>query len=397
MSAPAVVVTIALPGATAVTAFAAAVEIDRGKSGGGVLDQFDAGTCSVTLNNHTRRFDPMYTAGPYFGAIVPGVSITVTAGGVTIFTGRVDDWNFEYDAESKRSTAQAVCSDALAVLGRAKFGEWTANAGDLAGARLTAVLARPEVAWAGATDLDVGTSYLQGDLVAFGTNALGYCQLVASSDLGLFFASRVNALTFLDRHAFISQPSAATFGPGLTDIRFSAVHPSFGTELLFNQVNIAAAGSDSSYLIEDTTSIAAYGQVYTLDPSPTDLLLLSDVDVIELGSHIVDVFSDPVYRFDSITVPVHRLAPAQQATVLALDIGSLVAVTWTPNSIGSAIARTCYVEGVSHSSSHAEGVHEMTFTLNDSGVIQTGNFFRVGDATYGRIGAGGLTDYPIAF
>lgn len=49
----------------------------RGRSS--ELDDMRAGTFNFTLDNSDRRFDPTYTAGPYFGDLKPGVPVKVEA------------------------------------------------------------------------------------------------------------------------------------------------------------------------------------------------------------------------------------------------------------------------------------------------------------------------------
>jgi hypothetical protein len=43
-----------------------------------VQEQFSTGSLSLSLNNETRRFDTLYSAGTYFGQLKPGVPIRVT-------------------------------------------------------------------------------------------------------------------------------------------------------------------------------------------------------------------------------------------------------------------------------------------------------------------------------
>jgi hypothetical protein len=62
---------------TAYVQHSAGVSISRGRSGR--RDEVRAGTCSLTLIDRTRRFDPENTAGPYYGFLNPGVPLWVYA------------------------------------------------------------------------------------------------------------------------------------------------------------------------------------------------------------------------------------------------------------------------------------------------------------------------------
>ena len=199
-----------------VTADVTSVSIQRG-SDSLLFPDAVAGIATVTLNNDTscslgaRTYDPMNTVSPYYGNIIPGRRVDILAGGVKVFTGRIQDWNYSYDV-SGRSIATMQCADGLAVLARQEFDAWTATASQLPGARIGAVLDRSEVQWPNARALDTGKSTLKGDDVSFGTNVLSYLNQVTKSDVGLLFVAKDGVLTFKDRHAALNAPSAVAFG-----------------------------------------------------------------------------------------------------------------------------------------------------------------------------------------
>ena len=390
MTVPTTVATVYLPTGVAVESYAVAFDVQRGRTSP-VFDDIDAASGVVVLNNETRRFDPLYSSGPYYGSLTPGRQVTVTSGGVTVFDGYAADWNFDYSVDG-RSTATIRLEDGLARLGRQQFDEWTSTYGDTPGARFAAIIARPEVDWSGATSFDTGAFVLDTDLITWGSNVLNYCQLVARSDMGYFFVARDGTLTFKDRLAFIGAPTAAAFGTG--GIGIAAITTSYGVEQLYNKMQLGRVGAADPVTTDDATSAATYGGVFTF--SQDGLLVQDDTMLTDLATRLLAVYKDPVYRFESITVNVHALSGADQSTVLALDIGDVVTVTWTPNSTGSAIARTCIVDGIRHSVS-ADRTHVMELTLNDSSVAQPGHYWTVGDATYGVVSGGGALAYPVAF
>lgn len=392
-------VSLYLPTEQALFHLAISAVVQRGRRSP-LFDEFDVGTATVVFNNETRILDPLYAAGTYFGDLVPGqrarIRCTPSGGSAaTIIDGSIDDLNLEYP-DPTRSVASVTLTDALAILGEARFDEWTSTYGDYPGARLTAALARPEIAYAGTTAFDTGVTPLQEDLVTWGSNVLNYAQLVARTDFGYFFADRANVITFYDRLHFLAAASAITFGTG--GVPFQSVQMSTGKELLFNYVQIGRVPGPfeeedpAPSTASDPTSIAAYGnRPRTL--SYDGLLMQSDTLALALAENLVDVYKDPLSRFESITIALHgaNVSTAQQATILALDIGSVVRVRFTPHGLGGEIDRTCIVEGIRHSLMPT--FHEVTLTLGDSSVVATGDYFEPNSGANGAF-AGSVQTFP---
>jgi len=103
---------------TDVTSYVWRMDIDRGRTDDwGDFNSF----ASVTLNNRTRRFDPYYTAGPYYGKLLPRRQIRIRAEYNTItydvFRGFIDGWNPEWTDAGTNSSVTVSCFDALQLLG----------------------------------------------------------------------------------------------------------------------------------------------------------------------------------------------------------------------------------------------------------------------------------------
>jgi len=103
---------------TDVTSYVWRMDIDRGRTDDwGDFNSF----ASVTLNNRTRRFDPYYTSGPYYGKLLPRrqIRIRATYGGTTydVFRGFIDGWNPEWTDAGTNSSVTVSCFDALQLLG----------------------------------------------------------------------------------------------------------------------------------------------------------------------------------------------------------------------------------------------------------------------------------------
>jgi hypothetical protein len=93
-------------------------------------------------------------------------------------------------------------------------------------------------------------------------------------------------------------------------------------------------------------------------------------------------YSQPEYRFESLDVTLSKLTPEQQEQILALDLSSVVKITFTPNNIGDPIVRFVEVIRIDHYITPNNHVMTLGFAAT------TNNYFRLSDAAFGRLSAG---------
>jgi hypothetical protein len=358
--------------ATDITADAMRVSVRRGRDSQ-LFDDIPAGNATVQLQNRTRTYDPNYAASPYAGNVRPGKRVTIASAGVSIFDGIVADWDLDYEVGGQ-SLAFAQCVDALGQLGRMEFDAWTATASQTAGPRITAVLDRPEVAFTANRSIDTGVSVLQGDSVTWSSNVLNYLQLVTRSDLGRFYASRTGVVTFRDRLDPLNVGAAVTFADDGTGVPFQGIAMSYGSELLYNRVGIDREGG-TLQTVTDAASQALYG---ASSLSQRGLLLNSDTQSLDMANYLLGIYDSPELRVAELTVELAALDPAQQASVLGLDIASVISVTWSPNGIAPSLSRSCIVEGIAHDITPDS--HTVTLSLGDA---DRRSFLQLDDAVFG--------------
>jgi hypothetical protein len=95
--------------------------VNRGRSDD--WGDFD-GSATVVLNNRTRRFDPYYTSGVYYGKLLPRRQIRIRAqtndAGTTVthdvFRGFISGWSPNWTDAGTDSTVTLSCFDALQLL-----------------------------------------------------------------------------------------------------------------------------------------------------------------------------------------------------------------------------------------------------------------------------------------
>jgi hypothetical protein len=95
-----------------------AVTIKRGRPS--EFDRFPASTCTVTLRNDERQYDPLNSAGTHYGDLLPNTWLRVIADvagtDYPLWRGLVDGWPAEYSEGGFRSEIDVQCTDVFRVL-----------------------------------------------------------------------------------------------------------------------------------------------------------------------------------------------------------------------------------------------------------------------------------------
>jgi hypothetical protein len=360
-----------------VTDYVININSNRGRSR--ELDKYNAGGLEVVFDNSTRVFDPLNSASPYAGQIVPHREIRVKSNGSAVFYGLIDDWNLNYNPGGD-NTAAAVASDGFTLLAQQTLSAHTAIP-QLTGARIVAILDRPEVNWDSTNrNIDTGTISLQGDVVDEGAGALTYLQVVETTESGNLFIDKSGRITFQDTLTGPSSAGLVVLTDDGTGIPFSNVAVVYGSELLYNRIVITRAGG-SPQVAEDTDSQNSYG-ISSLNMD--GLLFNSDTESLALADALLGTYSEPEYRFDSITVQMSELSTAQQNSLLALELTDQVQIKFTPNNIGSQIMKYGQITGIDHRVGIF--IHELTFRFRTLEYAE----FVLDDAVFGLLDTGRL-------
>ena len=317
------------------------------------LDRFSAGQLNVQLNNETRLFDPLNTASPYTGNIIPRRAIRISTGGVTQFTGVIVDWDFSYET-SGQSKATIKAADAFTLFAQQQLTAGTAIE-QTTGARVNAVLSMPSVAWP-LTDraIDTGSSTVGADVFDSSMTAIDYLIQVEASEQGQLFMGKTGWVTFINgTETITSGASFATFADDGTGIPYTAASVNYGTDLLYNQVTSTSPAGTA--VATNTDSQNTYGIAATSVSS----LLSTLTATSNLAQYWVNKYGQPEYRFDSLVVNLDGLDGADLTTVLAIELGDIIYIKFTPNGIGDEIARYGQIISIDHQISAAS--HEVTF------------------------------------
>lgn len=353
------------------------VGISRGKSR--QLDRYPAGQASVVFENNDRAFDPIYEPSPFAGQIVPRREVRIVSNNQVQYRGIIDDWNLAYAPEGN-SLASLSASDGLTFLSNQVLSASTATS-QLSGERVTAILNLPNVNFpAGNRVIEDGTQTLQADVIEEGTNALAYLQEVATSESGSVFVNKLGGFTFVDRAPTLDINTAPTLSDNGTGIPYQTLEVVFGSELLYNEIIISRLGGGTA-TASDADSQRDFGiSVLALE----DLLLNTDAQNQELADHLLANYAQPEYRFERVGVDLTSLSTAQQNQILALEMGDLVKVIFTPNNLPPAIEQFAEVIRIEHEITPSS--HRVNLGFESAAI----GFFTLSDERFGRLSRGNI-------
>lgn len=323
------------------------VTVRRGRSR--ELERYQAGAATVVLDNTARKYDPAAGTAitPYGASMRPRKAVSISTAGVPILSGIVDDWDIDYSLDGDH-VASVQVTDGFAFLAQQEIEPHTTTA-QATGARISAILDRAEIAWPeGRRNIDTGVATLQDDAVggtanAQPVNALQYLQKVDEAEQGALFIAADGRLTFRDRSS-LQVLSETKFADDGTGIPFVNVQASYGSEELRNRITVSRLNGGTATAV-GTASVDAYGAI---DYEIRDSLLADDTQAQALADLILARYEEPLLRIDGIEVICNALTPAQVAEVLALELGTLVQVVYTPSGIGDPIDQFVRLDAIEH-------------------------------------------------
>jgi len=361
------------------TTLVQSVNITRGRNR--QLDQFNAGTATISFFNESRILDPLNTASIYYPYVLPRCPVIINANGVPIYTGLITDWNLDYDM-ANQDIMYASCSDQFTVLANQLLDDHTTTA-ELSSTRVATVLSYSEIAYQGAKSIGTGSSTLGGTAasadfsIAQDTNLLNYLQLITTSEQGYLYMSASGTLTFKGRSSVLNPVASAVFNTTGTAIPYQTLINQFGDELLYNYVTTQSpAGAIQT--TSDSASIALYqAQQYSI----LDLLNSSTAEVAALGNYLLGKYKDPVLRFTGLSTQLAALSTANQNLLFSLDLTNVTTVeknfvTGTPLTD----SQTLIISGISHSIQPGSHIVSYTFEATDGN-----QYLTLDDAIFGTL------------
>lgn len=352
------------------------VQITRGRSRQG--QYFEAGSASILFKNNDRLFDPLNESSIFYPAIEPRVPVRISSNGHWLFTGYVNDWDFEYDI-SKKDSATAYCFDAYGILSNQTLDTWIPS-DQLSGLLLTLALERPEIAFRGARVISSGLSTLRSGTIAAGTNLLNYLRRIERSEMGALFIDASGAIVFRER-AELPKNEYLTFADDGSGIEYQTLQNQYGDELIYNYVTANNGGT--AQVKSDQNSILKF---QTSSLNVLDLLNLSTTEVGSIANTLLNRFKRPKIRLTGFSVQLLGMSDANKDKVLTIELTDFCYLkkSFTEGS-PSSFTQSSVITGIRHEI--FPDSHKIMFTVENSA---DWTFLVLGEPVAGQLDSGQL-------
>ena len=358
-----------------VTQYVQSISISRGISR--VLDDFSAGTLSITFVNNSRIFDPLntssilyYSAGGYT-MVQPAGNIRVSSNGVRRFTGYVQDWQFDYNESGYDGQATLTALDFLYKVSNAVFTGGTQYEVEATSDRIKSVMAANGFGTATYAGIEGGHTLIGYDENTPGDNVLSYLQNVARSEPADLFSNvsanmEMKDRSFTDyvwnntsRYNFVTYPATATILPSGQSITVG--ENSSGWELIGTQATatLSAYGGfvwRGGTVVDLVTPANSYVGFAHLDYNPTRYANTG------LNYTFAGLIRGAVGNFDIGLIALDATGQAQ--TVASTVVVSGASTAW--NAFSLSVTSSGTVGGVRISASISGGT---TFSIIGDGFI----------------------------
>lgn len=319
----------------------------------------DAGTLSDTLQNANRTFDPLYTLGPFFGDLVPGVPIRAVfpwnAVNYQLFAGTADGWPQNYPRDGVDQLVDLRATDALAFFAGAAAE--IQRPAEKTGERFAAICAALD--YPGATDIATGSSYMPALVrgTAVSLSSLADCVQV---EWGEGYVSKDEVLTFRGRKEVAtedrSKNSQATFvqsgGLNYTDL-------TRGSPQIYNEVVISYSDTGKQVTVRDDVSVAMPWSNGVPKSLPLSLPMMTRSQAKSYARWILLQYAYPIQTVTSIRLEPFNTPGATfdlWAQCLSRELGDRITVILDPTILvanqpelsGEPIERDCVIRGIQH-------------------------------------------------
>lgn len=361
------------------------IKIQRGRNA--QSDQFQTGSLSLRIVDQTGDFNPMNTAGPYYGLLDPmrKVTITATSGAITypLFAGYITGYSTTTPLNAVDVVYTTITAvDAFRLAQMAQISTVTgASAGDLSGTRINQIL--DQISWpASMRDIDAGLTTMQNDPGTARTS-LAAMTTIELSEYGALYVNASGSFVFQDRSVTAGSVSGTPvdFNEGGVGIAYANAIWVLNDVLVYNSAQITRTGGTTQTAINQPSIDLYFVHSY----NQQNMMMETDAVALDYARAYIASRAATSVRCDAITLDLYtENYDAGVTAALSLDYFDPVSITTTQPG-ASSLSKTLQVFGVAHSIS--PNSWKTTFTTLEP-IIDA---FILDNALYGILDSGVLS------
>lgn len=325
---------------------------------------WDPSTAQLRFNNRDRRYDPLYSDGPYRG-VLPNRPIRITltfptdTGTFTkrLWSGFVDKWasDWNFPEQGQTDVAATDVSKIFAAVEMAETEE-AVGAGDRPGERAARMIseARLPEAW---MDTDRGVTSLAG--TTWGMTVWDHLRAISEAEFGYVFVDGAGVFHLMDRYRLLqdhrSNSTQLVFGddPASGEIPYSTLDVDYADRDIANECVASRPGTRAG----DNIVVRSTRKFGDVPGAPDSVELFQRQSKSIRTEHASDVLAEGVanyqvglYDFPQPQVGAIEVTPRDGATwarLLQLELGDRITVRRRPpGAPGTLLQLDCHITGL---------------------------------------------------
>ena len=351
------------------------IKINRGRNI--YRDTYEAGYCTIRVNDPDSYFSPQNTNSPYYGQLQPlrklRISATVGSTGYFLFSGYVTEYKYTYPTNQETGFVDITAYDAFRLFQLANVTTVTgSSAGQDTGTRISKILDTVSFPESMRT-IDTGQSLTINDPATSRTSlaALKNCE---TSEQGAFYINSSGTVVFKNRTNTISSGGTFIEFNQTNGIPYSNLKFAFDDKLIVNATSVTRYGGT----IQTANNAASIAQYFPHSTTFTDLVIDTDANALNIATIYTATRQATTIRIDEMTLDLFN-PNVVLSTVLGIDYFQNVKITNTQPD-GSTIIKNLQVQGITHEIT--PNSWKLVFTTLER--ITDG--FVIGSSAYGVLG-----------
>ena len=309
-------------------------------------DTYEAGYCTIRVQDPNSYFSPQNTASPYYGQLQPLRKLRIVAGVGSstyfLFSGYVSEYKYTYPTNQDTGFVDITAYDAFRLLQLANVTTVTnATAGQDTGTRIGKILDMVSFP-SSMRSIDTGNSLTIADPATQRTSLVAI-KNAETAEQGAFYVNAAGTAIFKNRTNTINSGSGTpiqfnqTTGIPYSDLKFA-----FDDKLIINQATVTRSGG-TAQTASNASSVAQY---FPHSISMTDSVIDTDANALNIAQIYVATRQATTIRIDEMTIDlINPSVPT--GTILGIDYFQNVTIknVQPDNSI---ITKNLQIQGIAH-------------------------------------------------